>query len=166
MKTTTALGLCAVLALAAPPAIAAAGNLLATHGAWEAYAYSEKAGKVCYAASLPDKADGKRETFLTVTHRPAEKSLNVVSVSAGYAYKAGSEAQVDIDGKKFALFTSGDGAWAKDAATDLLLVEAMKAGTRFQVTGTPAKGKATTDVYSLSGFTAALAAIGKACAVK
>ncbi len=87
-------------------------------------------------------------------------------MSAGYSYKKGSAVAVVIDGKKFDLFTSGDGAWAKDAATDLLLVEAMKAGSKLQVAGMPASGKATTDVYSLAGFSAAMAAIGKACGVK
>lgn len=154
------------LLAAAGTAVAAGANLLGTHGAWEAYAYSDRSGKVCYAASLPEKMDGKRETFVTVTHRPAEKALSVVAITGGYAYKAGSGVEVDIDGKKFNLFTSGDGAWAKDADTDRQLVEAMKAGTRLQVTGTPAKGNPTTDLYSLSGFTAAFTEIGKACGVK
>jgi hypothetical protein len=42
----------------------------------------------------------------------------------------------------------------------------MKAGTRMIVTGISDKGSKTTDTYSLSGFTAALNAIGRACPAK
>lgn len=162
--------LAGVLAAAAAALPAAAKtSLLTVHNDWEAYAFAEKAGKVCYAASLPKKTAGSasgRETFVSVTHRPAEKAKNVFSVTAGYVYRDGSAVEVDIDTQKFKLFTSGDGAWARDAATDEALVTALKKGRTLIVRGTPAKGAETVDTYSLSGFTAAHGEIGKACAVK
>ena len=51
-----------------------------------------------------------------------------------------------------------------DAAADKQLVQAMKAGSELIVKGTSGRGTATTDTYSLGGFTAAMAAIDKACA--
>jgi Invasion associated locus B (IalB) protein len=39
----------------------------------------------------------------------------------------------------------------------------LKAGKQMIVRGTSSRGTETTDTYSLSGFTAALAAIDKAC---
>ncbi|MFO1120388.1 MAG: invasion associated locus B family protein [Rhodospirillales bacterium] len=51
-----------------------------------------------------------------------------------------------------------------DAAVDRAIVAAMKAGKAMIVRGTSARGTLTTDTYSLSGFSAALAAIDKACA--
>ena len=39
----------------------------------------------------------------------------------------------------------------------------MKAGKQLIVRGTSSRGTATTDTYSLAGFSAALAAIDKAC---
>jgi hypothetical protein len=68
-----------------------------------------------------------------------------------------------IDGKQFSLFTDDDTAWGGDARTDSALVTAMKAGTSMTVRGTSARGTLTTDTYSLAGFTAAHAAIDKAC---
>lgn len=140
---------------------------LGNHGAWETFAYSEKGGKVCYMASLPQRSQGAAKdrnlAALTVTHRTADKSIGVVSVAGGYAYRKASEVEVDIDGTRFKLYTSGDTAWARD---DKPLVEAMIKGRTLTVSGTPAKGAATLDAYSLAGFSAAYAEISKACAVR
>ena len=70
---------------------------------------------------------------------------------------------VDVDGKKFKLFTKGGNAWATDASADKALVAAMKAGRRMIIKGTSSRGTLTTDTYSLSGLTAAIKAIDKAC---
>ena len=43
------------------------------------------------------------------------------------------------------------------------LLAAMKRGNTMIVTGTSSRGTLTTDRYSLSGITAAIEAIGKAC---
>lgn len=167
MKTIKLLS-AALLVVAAAPALAAgAGNkLLSTHADWEAYAAGEKTQRVCYAASVPKKNDGNRETYVSVSHRPGEKAHDVVNVAAGYKFKEQSEVELEIGTQKFKLFTAGDGAWAKDAATDKAIVDAMRRGNALVVRGTPAKGKPTEDSYSLSGFSAAYAAIGKACEVK
>jgi hypothetical protein len=70
---------------------------------------------------------------------------------------------VDIGGQKFELFTSGDGAWSDSPDRDGQLVGAMKAGASMLVTGTSTRGTLTTDTYSLSGVTAAMAKIDAAC---
>ena len=100
---------------------------------------------------------------MLITHRPADKTRDVVSVVAGYSYKADSDVRVDIDGKNHTLFTHGERAWARDSATDRRLVDAMRSGRKMVVRGTSERGTATTDTYSLSGFTAAHQAITKAC---
>jgi hypothetical protein len=137
---------------------------------WTAYAYSEKSGKVCYVAGEPKKAEpagGKRKhPVAMVTHRPGEKVANVVSFVEGYPLKEGSEVSLDVGGAKFDLFTKGDGAWARTPELDKAIVEAMTKGKQAVVKGTPQKGLATTDTYSLSGFAQALALIDKACDVK
>lgn len=162
----------AAMAAALPltPALGAAAKVLATNGAWEAYAYGEKAGKVCYMASAPKSSEGaakdRGQPYLSVTHRPADKSINVVSVVAGYAFKKGSDVEVDIDGAKFKMFTNGEGAWMNDAAGDKALVAAMAKGNKMIVRGTPAKGAVTVDTYALTGFSASYGEIGKACGVK
>jgi hypothetical protein len=138
--------------------------------AWRAYAYSEKSGKVCYLAGEPKKsvpAGGKRKHPLAmVTHRPGEKIANVVNFIEGYPLKEGSEVSLDIGRANFDLFTKGDSAWARTPELDKAIVEAMAKGKQAIVKGTPEKGPATTDTYSLVGFAQALALIDKACDVK
>ena len=143
---------------------------LGTADTWTAYAYSEKSGKVCYLAGEPKKSEparGKRKQPLAmVTHRPGEKIANVVSFVEGYALKEGSEVELDIGGTKFELFTKDDSAWARTPELDKSIVEAMTKGKQAIVKGTPQKGPATTDTYSLAGFPQMLTLIDKACDVK
>ena len=91
---------------------------------------------------------------------------NEVGFTAGYAYQKDSEAVVEVDGKKFTLFTHQDGAWAADAKADNALVQAMMKGRRLVIHGTSSRGTKTVDTYSLIGFTRAHKAIGKACKIK
>jgi hypothetical protein len=70
---------------------------------------------------------------------------------------------VAIGDQSFELFTQGDGAWAKDKQADDALVKAMIKGLDMVVKGTSSRGTETIDTYSLSGFTKAYEAIGKAC---
>ena len=157
-------------ASAAQTVAGTAAEQLGTNGAWTAYAYSEQAGKVCYLAGEARKSEpagGKRKHPLAmVTHRPAEKIANVVSFIESSPLKEGSEVSLDIGGAKFDLFTKGDGAWARTPELDKSIVEAMAKGKQVVVKGTPHKGPATTDTYSLAGFAQALALIDKACDVK
>lgn len=137
---------------------------------WSANLLIEGKAKICYLHGAPGKSAGKYtkrgDTYLQVTHRTKPKTRNEVSVTAGYSYKKGSQTTVTIDGKKFVLFTQGDTAWAGDENPDALLVAAMRAGRVMVVRGTSSRGTATTDSYSLAGFTAAHKAISKACGVK
>jgi hypothetical protein len=169
MKRTLAI---LILLAAAPPVFAAsaAAGKLGTFGAWSAHVLNEKSGRICYLYGEPKSSRGKYtrrgETYIQVTHRPAAKARNEVGVTAGYTYRKDSEVEVRIDDSKFALFTSGDTAWARRKDDDDALVAAMRAGRTMVVRGTSARATLTIDTYSLTGFTAAHAAIGKACRVK
>ena len=141
---------------------------LGTFGEWTAFS-REDGGKVCYMGSVPQKSQGdysrRGDVYIMVTHRPAEKSVGVVNVEAGYTYKQGSEVEVTIGGKTFRLYTADGQAWAyrnEDAA----LVAAMRGGSAMTVKGTSNRGTTTTDTYSLTGFSAGYQAIGKTCNVK
>ncbi len=137
---------------------------------WSAFAETTKSGKLCYLSGKPTKSEPatlkRGDAYAYVTHRPAEKSLNVVSFAAGYPFKEGSDVELTIDGRKFSLFTSKDTAWARDAAAEKAIVEAMAKGKQAMVKGSSARGTATTDTYSLAGFAQVLGAIDKACGVK
>lgn len=138
------------------------------YGDWTAYSYKEGKNTVCYMASTPKKDEGKYkkrgEIYAVVTHRPAEKSYNVVNFVAGYTYKNNSNVVVKIGTTAFNnLFTSGDNAWAPDSSTDKKLVEAMKRGQRMTVEGISSRGTKTKDTYSLAGFSGAYRAISAKC---
>ena len=139
-------------------------------GDWEAYKESEGGKAVCYVGSQPKKAKGKYkkrgETYILVTHRPAEKSLNVISIKAGYTYQSGSEVDLVIGETTFKMFTDAGHAFAYDTKTDGAIVKAMIRGARMIIKGTSSRGTQTTDTYSLKGFTASYKAINKACEVK
>jgi len=156
----------AFLPIAGIPASAQQKNL-GTFGDWTAVSDGSGNKRLCYIGSAPKKAEGKYttrgDTHFLVTNRPADRVKGEVSVAAGYVYKDGKDAEAEVDGKKFKLFTRGENAWAYDAGSDKAMVGALKSGRQLLVRGTSSRGTTTTDTYSLSGFTAALAAIDKAC---
>ena len=157
----------AFFALLAPPPAAAQVKTLGTFQDWIAYQTSQGGKRICYILSAPKKDEGnysKRGDILTVvTHRPASKSFNVVSIHAGYKYKKGSTAEVAIGGANFTLFTNAKTAWANDTADDKALVKNMRAGAKMIIRAKSWRGTETKDTYSLLGFTAAIRAINKAC---
>jgi invasion protein IalB len=163
------------LLLTALPALAqTAPKSLGTFDSWIAIELPEKANKVCYMVARPAKSqpDGAKrgDILLTITHRPAAKQRDEVSFQSGYPYKAGTPVTVEVEKKKFEMFTrpetDPEGAWARDAAMDKALVEAMRGGNTAVVKGVSARGTETADSFSLAGFSKAYAEIGKACGVK
>lgn len=159
------------LFLTANSAVAAAPQVLGEYGDWIAYYSQTPQGIVCYMASTPKKDEGKYtkrgDIYTVITHRPKEKSFDVVNVNAGYTYKADSKVIAKIGNKNYErFFTNGDQAWAIDDKADRELVDAMKRGTRMIIVGTSSKGTQTKDTYSLSGFGKAYQAISAKCKKK
>jgi len=161
-------GLFLVLALSVSTPVSA--ELIDTFRDWSAFVEAEGANKVCFMASAPKKSKGKYtkrgDVNFMVTHRPSEKTRNVVNMDAGYAFRKDSEVTVTIASREFRMFTDGGFAWAYDSKTDQALVKAMRAGSKMVARGVSSRGTKTTDIYSLSGFIAAHNAINKACGVK
>ncbi|MCG8510396.1 MAG: invasion associated locus B family protein [Rhodospirillales bacterium] len=173
MKSIVTLPIAAALLLFGMSDPASAQNKVLIDGFNDWYAFSdiENGKTVCYMASLPQKSEGKYtqrgDTYILITHRPAEKTIGEISVRAGYTYKKGSETEARIDSNRpIKLLTNGGFSWARDVKTDRAMVAAMKAGGTLIVKGISSRGTLTTDTYSLKGFTAAYNAISKACKVK
>ncbi|MTI18342.1 hypothetical protein E1162_13945 [Rhodobacteraceae bacterium RKSG542] len=142
-------------------------SLLKQHRDWATYTYTGQNGKVCYALSKPtqllptDRNHG--DVYFFVSNRPNERVKNEPSVIVGYNFKEGSTVTADVDGKKFNLFTKGDGAWVQNAAEEQRLISAMKAGRSMTVTGASSRGTQTSYTFSLSGITAAVNDADKSC---
>ena len=139
---------------------------LAEFHTWTAFVAGAGSARVCYIASPPGiAADSARRApaYAYVSLRPARQQQPTVMIRAGYRYAPRSEVRVEIGKRHFTLFTVDDTAWADDGATDQKLAEAMRQGKTMVIYGVPAEGKATMDMYSLTGFAAALKRIAEAC---
>ncbi len=172
MQIRFSAGLLAALSISAFIALplsaqAEAPKSLGTFGAWRAYVYAEKNGKVCYAAALPANSlntpKGRGPAAISVTHRTGDKSRDVVSVSAGFPFKKDGKPELDISGAKFDLYAQDSTAWTHN---DKAVVQAMLKGKSVVAHSSPVKGADVADTFSLDGFAKAYAEIGKACGVK
>ncbi len=135
---------------------------------WEAFTYRTKDTRVCYAFSAPKKSEAARKVrrdpiYFMVTHWPGRNVRGQISTIIGYPFKEASTVKLAVDDKEFVLYTSGDMAWADRAETDKEIVSAMKNGGLLKIIGTSTRGTETTDVYSLSGISAAIDKIDVTC---
>ena len=156
------------ISLFASQSYAAAPQVLGEYGDWTAYVYKDGRGSVCYMVSKPKKDEGKYskrgDISVFVTHRPAEKSFDVVNFVAGYPFKNGAPFTVKIGHNTVtSFFTDGERAWTLDGETDKKMVGLMKSGERMIVEGVSSKGTKTKDTYSLKGFTGAYKTISAKC---
>ena len=171
LKKFLSVSLFSLLVAGGANAAASGPKLIGEYDDWVAYYHKDSSGIVCYMASTPKKDEGKYtkrgDIYAVVTHRPAEKSFDVVNFVAGYTFKPDSTVVVKIGTKTYKkLFTSGDKAWAVSDRVDRELVDGMKRGERMIVNGTSARGTDTKDTYSLAGFSNAYKAISAKCGKK
>ena len=134
---------------------------------WEAMVVTSDTGKVCFAQSLPvlqaPKSNNKRDAKLFISFWPSEKTINEISVTAGYEFNSNSViAQSGKNKFKFDIKEQGF-AWIADTKVESRMIKKMKKGSRIMITGHNQKGSQTIDHYSLLGFTKAYNTIKKAC---
>lgn len=148
---------------------AAAQDRVAANTDWSVFV--GESPKECWGVSKPKESvntrDGKPtevrrgDILLFVTYRPGK--AGEVSFMGGYPFAEGSRVELDVGGKKFDLFTQGEGAWAGSAEDDSNIIAALKAGADATLTGRSARGTQTKDRFSLSGFTAATTEAANRC---
>jgi Invasion associated locus B (IalB) protein len=132
---------------------------------WTAATYQAAGQTVCYALtraqgstpSLPDRG----QVVLTVTQRPAAR--DTVAIEAGFDYAKDASVTVQVDRTGLDFFTRQRDAYARDGKA---AVTAFQRGERAIARSPGPKGQQVTDTFSLKGFSAAYAAIVKACPVK
>jgi len=164
-------GLCAggaiALQMLCGPALAADTNL-GTFKFWTAWKSTDENGVICYIASQPQDAQptnvNRDPIYFLVIHRKGLGTRNEVQTLIGYPLKTGSTPTVALDGKSFAMVVKDSAAWLASDGDEATFVDGMKRGTEMVVKSTSQRGTNTTDTYSLSGVTAAMAEIDKACA--
>jgi len=135
---------------------------------WAIFTATVDGASTCFVVSQPknmEPKNGNREpVYFYITRRISDNIRNQVSVVNGNPYKDGSKTIVEIGDERFTLFTKGDKAWIENIEEQNKLVDAMKRGITMIVRGTTGGGTNTTDTYSLSGVTAAIARLDQVCA--
>jgi hypothetical protein len=159
-----------VLAQAAPRKVEEKGppppKQLGKFDDWIAATHEESGVTVCYAF-VPAKnsapaVPNRGQVILTVTQRPTGR--DAVAITAGYIYPKNATVTMQVGTTGFDFYTSGSDAFARDGHA---VVAAFQRGeTALTRSPTPREGQVVADTYSLRGFSAAYAAITKACPPK
>ena len=143
---------------------------IGTFKQWTAYTSSDADGKICFVAAqptdtkyAPSKPGARNSAYFIVTNFPRKKTVNEVSTIIGYIFKKDSKVTIDVEGKKFTMFTDKDNAWIEDQAQEGTLIRAMRAARTMTIRGISTFGITTTDTYSLAGLGPALDAIAAEC---
>lgn len=153
--------------LAAPAALAQNASNLGTFKFWTAWKSSDTNGVICYVSSQPQDAQptnvNRDPIHFLIIHRKGLGTRNEVQTLVGYPLQSGSTPNVVVDGRSYSMVIEGSAAWLASAGDEGGFVDGMKRGTEMVVRGTSQRGTNTIDTYSLSGVTAAMAEIDKAC---
>jgi len=145
------------------PAPAAAPKELGKFEDWIAATHEESGQTVCYAfvpaknsaPALPSRG----QVILTVTERPSGR--DAVAITAGYTYPKDAAVTMQVETAGLDFYTSGSDAFARDGkAAVAAFQKAVQAVSRAPG---PKESQVIADTYSLKGFSAAYAAINKAC---
>lgn len=171
--------LAALALMAHAPALAqsrpaAAPKSIGTFEDWQAATHVEGGQTVCYAltrakASTP-ALPGRGDVVLTVTHRPTLR--DAVALSAGFAYPARAAVTVEAGPVSLDFYTDKRAAFARNGAGAVgAFIRASQAVAKSPMPkppGAKAPGAKApvADTFSLKGFSAAYAAINKACPPK
>lgn len=135
---------------------------LGTFEDWTAATHREGGRTVCYAFTYPTssvpKLPDRGEVLLTVTERPAAR--DEVSLTAGYAYAPNATVTVQVDQTGLDFYTAQRNAFARDGKA---AVAAFQKGREALARSPGPRDVHVVDTFSLRGFSAAYAAINKAC---
>jgi hypothetical protein len=131
---------------------------------WTAATHEEGGQTVCYALTRAQSSSptlpGRGDVVLTVSERTAVR--DTVAIEAGFDYGKDASVTVQVDQTGLDFFTRERDAYARDGKA---AVAAFQKGER-AIARSPAPHGQVTDTFSLKGFSAAYAAIVKACPTK
>jgi len=148
-----------------PEPAAAAARKLGDFDDWTAAIHQESGQTVCYAFSYARHSTpvipGRDRVILTVTERPTGR--DAVAISAGINYPQGAAMTVQVDTTGLDFYISQRNAFARDGKA---AVAAFAKGSQALARSPGARDGQVIDTFSLKGFSAAYAAINKACPVR
>lgn len=142
-------------------------RLLGDFRDWSSYSANESNGKLCFVLSKPQDVrpapSGYTQSYLYLTHRPAEGVRSEFNFVAGYDLAPERAPRLIIGERSFDLFVDAGAAWLDDPALAGDVAGSMRAGSSMTINVTAADGTEVTETFSLSGVTAASRAIDRAC---
>jgi Invasion associated locus B (IalB) protein len=149
---------------AKPAAPAAAGpKELGKFDDWIAATYEESGRTVCYAFVGAQRSTpvlpNRGEVILTVTERSTGR--DAVAISGGFDFPKGAAVTVQVDTSGLDFYTAKADAFARDGKAAVTAFQ--KGDQALSRSPGPRDGQTVVDTFSLHGFTAAYAAINKAC---
>ncbi|HEX3405109.1 MAG TPA: invasion associated locus B family protein [Acetobacteraceae bacterium] len=147
----------------AKPAPATGPKELGKFDDWIAATHPESGQTVCYAFVRASRSTptlpGRGDVVLTVTERPGGR--DAVAITAGFNYAPAAAVTVQVATSGLDFYTSKGDAFARDGKA---VVAAFQKGEQALARSPgPRDGQVVVDTFSLHGFSAAYAAINKAC---
>jgi hypothetical protein len=130
---------------------------------WIAATHKEAGQTVCYAFTRARNSTpalpGRGEVVLTVAQRPSGR--DAVAISSGFEFPKGAAVTVQVDTAGLDFYTAQRNAFARDGKAAVAAFG--KAGEALARSPGPRDRRVVVDTFSLRGFSAAYAAIAKAC---
>jgi invasion protein IalB len=162
--------------------------LVGAYGDWKVYHSASGKTKICYLLSEPKKRepeDAKREqAYAFISERPAEHVRNEISFVMGFDVATAADLKekkkskkpkkseetadatapiVAIGDAEFDLAPKGSDLWIKNPAEESKVIAEMRKGANLVIKAGAKRGGATTDTYSLTGFSQAVDKALKDC---
>lgn len=132
---------------------------------WTAATNLESGALTCYAFTRVQSSQpvmpGRGDVVLTVTERATPR--DAVAISAGFSFPQGATVAVGVESVNFDFYTAQRSAFARDGRA---VVAAFHKGSKTVAKVPGPRNTAISDTFSLRGFSAAYAAIQKACPAK
>jgi hypothetical protein len=130
---------------------------------WIAATHQESGQTACYAFvraknSVPTLS-GRGDVVLTVTERTTGR--DTVAIAAGFTFRKDAAVTVQVDTTGLDFYTAQSDAFARDGKATVAAF--LKGGQALSRSPGPRDGQTVVDTFSLRGFSAAYAAINKAC---
>lgn len=159
------------VAFSAPKLVSAQEMLQRTdaYDFWSVFVDEAAPQKYCYAATVPTETRSSREgirrgaVFLLVSSFPAANVANEVSVKLGFPADPNRPPTLEVDGRRFTMFSDNQEAWLENPGSDAQVVDAMRRGATAVLRSTSTRGTELTDTFSLIGFSKSIQRVGELC---
>ena len=150
------------LGLAAALLVAMTGiaNAKTQHTDWVS---DQKPDGRCIAFASPQSNEGaisgRNGPYITVMNSPKEGIRGAISFVSGSDLTGLGSVKVAVDGEEFEVLPFKDAAFAASGKPEASVLAAMRKGHALTIAWSTKDGQSVTDTYSLTGFSAAHAAI-------